>query len=281
MGEIKRHDRIEYVDIAKGLGMLAVIWGHIMHGDWTYQLVYAFDIPLFFFLSGMVFRPEKYNSLVVFIKRRIKTLLIPYVMFSFLTWLFWVAYNYAFHSKPDSWISPLLQTFIAQGSTGYFEHNAPLWFVSCLFVVEIAYYFISKLDDKFNLGLCLCMAIIGRILIIPNAFYDFTALPWNIESACSALAFYALGNLFARRFVSTAKLEFVKSAPIKSSILVVLLTLLLLLMALFNGEVSLGSNHLGNSTVIYYMAGLCGAASTVLFSQLLYMSRNIPIAGGG
>ena len=265
------NNRIEYIDLAKGLGMLAVIWGHIMHGDWSYQLVYAFDIPLFFFLSGMVFVPEKYESFTKFFKRRIKTLLIPYVIFSFVTWLFWIAYNIIFNSKPESWVGPLLQTFIAQGSTGYFEHNSPLWFVSCLFVVEMVYFFLSMLDDRWNIAICVGAAIIGKLLIIPNQYVDFTALPWNIESACSALIFYAIGNLFKRRMPEVARLNFVEKSKLKSVLSVLVLSGLLLAMALLNGDVSLGSNHLGNSLIIYYVAGLCGTASTLIFSRLLML----------
>ena len=45
-------NRINYVDTAKGLGMLMVVWGHIMLAGFLYDFVYAVHIPLFFFLGG-------------------------------------------------------------------------------------------------------------------------------------------------------------------------------------------------------------------------------------
>jgi len=48
--------RYDYIDIAKGLGILMVVWAHIMITGWTHQFIYAFHMPLFFLLSGMLFK---------------------------------------------------------------------------------------------------------------------------------------------------------------------------------------------------------------------------------
>ena len=66
--------RLDYVDIAKGLAMLAIVWGHIMLVGWSHNFVYGFHIFIFFFLSGMMFRKEKYDSIVSLLKKRFKTL---------------------------------------------------------------------------------------------------------------------------------------------------------------------------------------------------------------
>ena len=41
--------RLDYIDIAKALGMLTIMWGHIAAGK-SVTFVYSFHIPLFFFL---------------------------------------------------------------------------------------------------------------------------------------------------------------------------------------------------------------------------------------
>jgi fucose 4-O-acetylase-like acetyltransferase len=51
-------NRFDYIDIAKAIGMLTIMWGHIATGN-SVSFVYAFHIPLFFFLSGMVFVDNK------------------------------------------------------------------------------------------------------------------------------------------------------------------------------------------------------------------------------
>lgn len=112
--------------------MLLIVWGHIRLGDWSNAFVYAFHIPLFFFLSGMVFSKKRYPDFKSFLLKRINSLIKPYVVFSGLTWIIWVAYSYVSHANVESYWMPLAQTFIAQGSGGFFIHNVPLWFVSCL-----------------------------------------------------------------------------------------------------------------------------------------------------
>lgn len=156
--------RLDYIDIAKALGMLTIMWGHIAVGK-SVTFVYAFHIPLFFILSGMVFTQNKYPDFKSFVKRRIQTLIIPYIIYSFITWAIWAMFSYVTHVKVESYWMPLLQTFIAQGSEGYLVHNVPLWFVSCLFVVELVYYWISKLPDVWNVIVCLLLAIMSHVLI--------------------------------------------------------------------------------------------------------------------
>lgn len=69
---------------------------------------------------------------------RLQTLLIPYVIFSVATWLIYVVGVLAFHNDTmhNCWYY-LLQTVLAQGSGGYLEHDVALWFVTCLFVVDV------------------------------------------------------------------------------------------------------------------------------------------------
>jgi len=48
--------RIEWIDIAKGICIFLVVWGH--SGDNPFGMVMSwFRIPLFFFLSGILFKP--------------------------------------------------------------------------------------------------------------------------------------------------------------------------------------------------------------------------------
>lgn len=74
-----KNARILYIDLARGLTMLTILWGHVMLTGSVNLVVYAFHIPVFFFLSGMVFRKDKYPTLGSLVKRRVETLLIPYV----------------------------------------------------------------------------------------------------------------------------------------------------------------------------------------------------------
>lgn len=81
--------REHYIDVAKGVAMLLVIIGHItIIPSWLYAWINSFHMPLFFFLSGMVYNPYKYDKFKDFFKAKFKGLIIPY-FFLCLIIIFW------------------------------------------------------------------------------------------------------------------------------------------------------------------------------------------------
>lgn len=44
-------NRIKFLDIAKGIAILAIIAGHT-GPDWVKQFVFTFHVPVFFIISG-------------------------------------------------------------------------------------------------------------------------------------------------------------------------------------------------------------------------------------
>ena len=250
----KSNNRIAYVDFMKSLGMLIIIWGHIMLSGITNAMAYAFHIPLFFFLSGLMFKSSKYPSFKEFFVKRVKSLLIPYVIFSFLTWCLWAGYSYFTHAEVTSYFMPLLQTVIAQGSGGFLIHNVPLWFVTCLFVVECLYFFIAKLSFVPKIIVCILCGAIGAWMTLDNTFFDFRLLPWNLEVALAAIPFYALGNLMIEHYSHDRIVKLVQSNNFISFIIFILSFFLLWLGASYNGSVSMGSTHLNNFFIFYATA---------------------------
>ena len=256
------------MDVAKGIGMFAIIWGHVILKGWSNQFVYAFHIPLFFFISGMLFNVSKYKNGWAFVVRRIKTLLCPYAVFSFLTWLIWVAIKYCSHDYVY-YLYPLKETIRARGSVGYMLHNLPLWFVPCLFVVEVLYYYVNKFPVWLNLLVCCLFAYVGHYMVNGGHLDFYSKLPWSIEGAMSAILFYALGNVFAK-YISHQRLkEMVLFKKWFSILYVVIVTALLLFLTLQNDHVSIGSNELGKNTLLFYCNGFLGISTTLVFSILL------------
>lgn len=262
-------DRIEYIDIAKGIGMLAVIFGHIMLSGNGFVLAYAFDMPLFIFLSGLVFNKEKYPKFKTFVISRSKSLLLPYVIFSVVTWALWAALSYVTHKDVISYFNPLLQTVIAQGSGQYFVHNYPLWFPTFLFLLEIIYYFVCKTPKIINTIICILLAVVGFFMIQPNDFFDFTLLPWSIEAVLRAIIFYALGNMFTSKFGTQKISAFINGKKVIAFIVWITSTALFVICAIYNGAVSIGSNIYGKSNILFYIVSVFGIISAILCSAFL------------
>ncbi len=266
--ENAKRARIGYIDIAKGLGMLTVIYGHILYTGNIYTYIYSFHMPLFFFLAGMCYRKGKYSSALQVVKARAKTLLLPYVIFSVGTWGIWALYNLILQNEVESYLSPLLQTFLAQGSGGYLVHNVPLWFIPCLFIVELLYYFIAKLPKKFGLLVCIALATVGHFMSQGVFGLPFAALPLSLDVAMTGVAFYGTGNLLS---------DFLKklpSAPSKRKIglgwaVALLGNLAVYFIAPLNGIVSISGNILGWNTLLFYCVAFLGTASFLALSFVL------------
>ena len=88
-------EREKWIDMGKGIAILSVIFGHLSSLDSKnsiYLLVYAFHMPIFWIISGMLLSGKDYNnvSMLETIKKKAKSIMYPYVIFSLII----VAYNY-------------------------------------------------------------------------------------------------------------------------------------------------------------------------------------------
>ncbi len=74
-------NRIVYLDVAKGLAMLLVIYAHCMYYTGFRSIIgfiYTFHMPVFFLISGYFLSANK--SFLHNLKEKAKTLLIPYIV---------------------------------------------------------------------------------------------------------------------------------------------------------------------------------------------------------
>lgn len=260
--------RLDYIDIAKCIGMFTIIWGHIIHTGWSNQIVYAFHIPLFFFMSGMVFDSSKYLTVRDLLKKRFQTLLLPYLIFSLITWLMWVGMRVISNDTTNYWY-PLLQTFIAQGSSGFLRHNLPLWFVTCLFSVEILYYFINKLPKIGTVFVCVICSFIGCYMDTWGGCF-WRNLIWSFDGTLISVLFYGSGQWLIRACSHEKLQTIVKHNSIVGWSMILLLTIVLYFSSVYNGYVSIGSNRLGNYVSLFYLNSYLGIVAFLMFS--IYLS---------
>jgi len=88
-------NRIDWVDYAKGIGIILVVVGHVLRGlqkipaavpGWEAvdSWIYAFHMPLFFFLSGLFIEPSCRGPLGRFIGDKARRILWPYFVWTIL-----------------------------------------------------------------------------------------------------------------------------------------------------------------------------------------------------
>lgn len=142
------------INLLKAFAIMLVVSGHLEFSILGMFPPYSFQLALFFFISGMLFKEKYLSDVGTFVKRRLKSLLLPYFLYEifyvFVTWLI-------FHLTGKWWgetltIKSLLLTPFLNGHQ--LDLSCPLWFVPQLFITMISFLFLMKFlfkitDNKF------------------------------------------------------------------------------------------------------------------------------------
>ncbi len=73
-------NRYKNMDIMKALGIIYVVMGHTLVNP-MHNFIYLFHMPLFYFVSGFFYNDRYTVQPVQFLKKRIKTLYIPFLKY--------------------------------------------------------------------------------------------------------------------------------------------------------------------------------------------------------
>jgi fucose 4-O-acetylase-like acetyltransferase len=162
-------------------------------------------MPLFFFLSGMVFK-EQFKSFWTLIVKSFKTILIPYLLFAALTYLFWFIKEPETHNTMQAFIYQLQGIAFGNGNNGYLYFNVALWFLPCLFITKIIFAALTRIShsNKILFSLLIVCSVIGYIL---STYFNTVKLLFGLETAFSAIVFFGAGFLVKRNEQILKKLQ--------------------------------------------------------------------------
>ena len=184
----KTKKRIKWIDLAKGICIALVALSHIAEFLSTdYPLAVqakSFRMPLYFILSGLFFK--EYDGFIGFLKRKTNKLLIPFVFFMLVTGFLPYFIQYKEFYKPIS-------LFL---NKGIIVMNEPIWFLMCLFEVNLLFYGIQWIASKISppkklyivIGVSLFLGIIGLILGARNI-----DLLFYVDTTLTSLPLFAFG----------------------------------------------------------------------------------------
>jgi fucose 4-O-acetylase-like acetyltransferase len=182
-----KKERINWIDIVKGFGIILVIYAH--NFPYLENYIYSFHMPLFFFLSGL-FHPNKLTIKIV--KKRIQQILVPYFIWSFLLFLFWFFIGRKFGDSSNldlSIIKNFIGIFYAQGGHEYMNWGIPMWFLPAIFLNLLLFGFIRKIKKRFYQILAILLLVsIG--FLIPEILEIH--IVWSLDVSLVSLFFYGL-----------------------------------------------------------------------------------------
>lgn len=130
--------RVDYIDIAKGIGIVLVVMGHNdfeLISPFAHKLIYSFHMPMFFFMSGMFFKPDL--PFWLFVQQRFKKVLKPFLFI--LLFLYFTTISFS----KISLLEASRRLIKAMYANGHYLDWVQLWFLPHLFAVSLfAYFFI-------------------------------------------------------------------------------------------------------------------------------------------
>lgn len=172
-------ERNHTIDILRGIAIFLVVFGHVTHLPEVRTYIWGFHIPIFFFISGLLFRKEKFEKFTDFLKSRLKNIVLPYAIFYLATLVYWILIERHSRGADVSVGSQLIGLVYGTYDMRYMMFNGALWFIPCLFSMEMLYWFVSKCSKrKYLIGVLICFYIIGLVLK-DNAPW----LPWGLCAA--------------------------------------------------------------------------------------------------
>lgn len=187
-------NHIEWVDYAKGIGIILVVYGHVARGVLNAgiavdkellllldKLIYSFHMPLFFFLSGLFFvgslQKRTTSGLII---NKLHTLIYPYLLWSIIQLSMQIGLvEYTNFEKTFENI----YSFLWQPSDHF-------WYLYTLFVMfsvyTLAYYMTSSIS------------FILVLSVLTYLSYDIVKTPWSVINSVYQFGIYfGLGIAFA------------------------------------------------------------------------------------
>lgn len=241
--------RIDWIDIAKGVGILLVILGHsVQFGGRIHNFIFSFHMPLFFILSGLVYR---YSNNKEFINKKVRTLILPYISFYII--------GIVISLIIPSWRNGLSVKAIVKDiylANPNAANVSSIWFLICLFITGIIFNYIQKFNIKTQyviISTCLVAGIVYPRIMNHLSFLPECRLPFNIDVMFVAIFFFAIG-VWVKNYIINIKLFLISCA-------------LFIVAFLLNGRVNLHGLTF-NNPILYIVESFCG---TIVVIYLCYI----------
>lgn len=264
--EAVENNRIDFIDLTKGLCIILIVMGHI-GGIFnlldTHYMVISFRLPLYFFISGVFFK--SYSGFGEFLVRKINKILIPFVFF------YLIAFCLMFGASkliPGIFHLPVKFSELLLVFRGHelIRFNPPIWFLIALFNCNILFYVVHYLRNRH-----LALFFVFTFLFGAIGFYlgvQQMQLPLYWDVAMTAFPFY-VGGFWIRRynFFLMPHHRFDKMIPIY----IIIAIMVMYFTAIPSG---MRCNQYGGSIFRFYIAAFAGIFGIMLICKKF---KHIPV----
>lgn len=194
---INRASRLQYIDSAKGIGIILVVIGHCIsrmgfgNNLNILKIIYSFHMPLFFFISGLTFRYD--CSFYKYFIKKIKRLLIPTYIFTIITITTMTLLSVQFQAFKEYKIRYSIVTFVKSILGFRDSYISGWWFLPSLMVAELILFCIMKIKNNYKRSIVVVVIVFSDLLYV-NLYNR--PLPFCLEEAMFAMLFIYFGTIY-------------------------------------------------------------------------------------
>lgn len=249
-------ERLPYIDVAKGIAIILMIWTHTVPGDSISTWVFSFHMPIFFIISGILMSKRDITniSLTKFITKRSIQLGLPYFIFCFILCLFYGLLNYSSTGNFDT-SGRFYQMITLNGVDS-------LWFIPCMFFADFFMLISLKMCTKYVYILMFTIILVTTAM---SSFIGFDSL--NDTARLTVKVAVSFSFVIAGYLVNQTSL--LQSKGNKSLFFSCFLCFVCFsYFQHFNGFVGLGALQL-NNVFLYYINAFVLSCSLLAFVQYL------------
>lgn len=185
--------RERWIDVCRGIGIILVVWGHV-YGGYSFELIFLFHMPLFFFIGGYLFRPV--DDLGAFCRRKAVQLLVPYAVFLLAIGIPLAIHLFVNQVHDRAAVLDFIGAMVLGGSR-LSAWLAAFWFVTSFYVVLLLEALLVGHRSRATL---LWLHAVLLALSYANAFFaPALQVPFAANVALAAAPFFYAGYLFRQQ----------------------------------------------------------------------------------
>ena len=268
----EKKERLGWLDFGKVMGILVVLLVHAEGAPGPVTFYGGmFYMPVFFVAAGYTFRCREGETYGSYLKKKVKRLLAPYAGTSAFLWLFfWVKDSLLAGTPGDLKLFSVLGVLYSRNQMHTMAYagenpvllnllNAPLWFLTAMFLTYAWYGFAVRSRRKYVL------LASGDVLAVLWHYGTTFLLPWSLDAVPLFACYLAAGELLREK----------KQEKLLGELWFLgLLLIVFLVSSQLNGSMNLSNGNYGHSILLGLASGTSG--SLLVFAAGMWLEKKFP-----
>ena len=255
--------RVDFIDLAKGICIILIVLNHTFGRTVGSSLesIMVFRMPLYIVLSGLFFK--SYGGFPFFFKKKVNKLLIP-MLLAFL--MISIPSTLLLNLKAE--VPTTMYNLVllpAEPHKLNFGLSPSSWFLLCLFIINILFYFIYLICKEHIISIMFLSTIFGAVGYFCSV--NSIILPLWMDTSLTAMPFFCMGYIL-RNYT-----EILYESFSTKYFFVLICSVVFLLFSISyieeGGDILYVGNHYDINPFCLYLGGISGTLCVLIISKYM------------